>query len=267
MAWAKGLFALLCLIGAVLPQPKAFANSDIILLTLEWPPYTGSALPDKGFVSKQIKRAYTSVHQNLQIGVFDWRQAVRLPYTDRRFAGTFPVYPSKERKKVCHLSDPVGVSEVGFAQRKQTVLNWRKVEDLTRYRIGVVDSYANEDTFDRLVQDKKITTVVSHTDTDNLLNLLKKQADAVVIDAQVFKWLMQNDKRLKPYRNQLKMNERLLVTWPLHVCFRKDAEGAKQRDLLNSGLMKQHDFGMMHSITPPRAPVPRKSIKPQREAA
>lgn len=226
------------LIGLILPFTASANSADVILLTLEWPPFTSGKLPDNGFISKRVTTAYSATNHTAHIGIFNWRQAIRLPYTDKRFIGFFPVYPSQERKRVCHLSDPIGVSELGLAERKQAPLIWNNTDDLIRYRIGIVDAYSNDDSLDTLIEENKVKSVVSNSDTENLINLAQKKVDGIVIDTKVFQWLLENDKRLAPYRRQLQMNKRLLIVWPLHICFRKDAHGAKQRDVFNQGLMK-----------------------------
>lgn len=244
----------LMLCSAVL---RAEDKNKVLLLSLEWPPYSGAKLAGNGVVSKRVTAAYKAQGQNAKIGFFPWRQTIRLPYTDHRFTGYFPTYPSVERKQVCHLSEPVGVSQVGLAESRKKPLSWKRVEDLARYRIGVVEAYANEDVFDRLVNAGKIQTTSSESDAANLLRLLKGQVDTVVVDANVFTWLLANDARLRPYRDRLQMNERLLVTWPLYVCFRKDEEGAALRDRFNAGLATLPIEGLA---------VPSQSIKPVKPA-
>lgn len=244
------LFTCLALLGmTVMPAHADEKEKDkgdtVVLLTLEWPPYTGIKLPGNGFVAQRVRAAYAAQGQDAKIGFFSWRRAMRLPYTDHRFTGFFPAYPSLERKQVCHLSEPVGVSPLGLAQLKTKPLKWTRVEDLSSYRIGVVTAYANEDTFDKLVKEGTITTVGTESDAENLLNLARGKVDGVVIDSHVFEWVLKNDARLRPYRDRLQMHERLLVTWPLFVCFRKDAEGAALRDRFNAGLASLHEDGKL----------------------
>lgn len=231
-----------------------------ILLTLEWPPYTSAKLPANGFVTKRVQAAYVALGQDTKIAFFPWRSAIRLPYTDHRFTGFFPTYPSRERKQVCHLSEPVGTSPVGFAEPRDKPLSWQRVEDLASYRIGVVAAYANEDTFDRLAKDGRIHTSSSANDAENLLHLINGRIDGAVVDSNVFAWLMTNDARLRPYRDKLTMNKHLLVTWPLFVCFRKDREGAALRDRFNAGLASAREG---RALSPQKALNPPQPLSPK----
>lgn len=259
MRHSKGWLQTLLLICMAGPLTAFAAERDAaVLLTLEWPPYTGSKLPDSGTVSKRVRDAYAAAGQDVNFGFFAWRRAMRLPYTDHRFTAFFPAYPSPERRRVCHLSEPVGMSPLGIAQTRKKPLQWTKVDDLAQYKVGVVEAYANEDRFDQLMQQGIIKTTSSETDVDNLINLGRGKVDAAVIDSQVFDWLLRNEPRLKPYRNSLQMNQRLLVTWPLYVCFRRDSEGAAQRDQFNAGLMAQHEKVLATSQSPEKPAKPKR---------
>lgn len=242
MAMGKGLLLLLCTSACVtvqaLPNPRSRAPAEApVLLTLEWPPYTGLKLSENGPVTERVRAIYAALGEDVKVGFFSWRRAMHLPASDRRFIAYFPAYPTLQRQHSCHLSAPVGGSSpLGVAQRRSQPLHWRQAADLAAYRMGVVTDYANEDTFDRLVQEGRIQTLSSESDADNLFNLATGKVDGAIIDQRVFAWLMQHDVRLQPYRDQLQLHERLLATWPLVLCFRKNAEGAAERDRFNAGL-------------------------------
>lgn len=262
MPQRKG-FLLACLLATSLWTPPAPAEEkkNVVLLTLEWPPYTSVKLADNGLISKRIKAAYEARGQSANIGFYSWRRAIRLPYTDRRFTAFFPAYPSAERKQVCHFSDPVGISPLGLAQSSKKPLQWTRIEELKRYRLGIVTAYANEESLDKLIREGSVKTRATESDAENLLNLARGRVEAAVIDSSVFNWLMQNDARLRPWRGKLQMHERLLVTWPLYVCFRKDAEGAAQRDEFNAGLAALQgsvlDIPATQTETPTKKPKPK----------
>lgn len=242
MLLRKGLFMLLglaaCLPAQALPPaPGPAPAAPPVLLTLEWPPYTGLQLPGNGPVTERVRAIYAALGEDVKVGFFSWRRAMHLPATDRRFIAYFPAYPTLQRQRSCHLSAPVGGSSpLGVAQRLGHPLHWQQPADLAAYRMGVVTDYANEDTFDRLMQDGRIRTLDSESDADNLLNLATGKVDGAVIDQRVFAWLMQHDARLQPYRDRLQLHERLLATWPLVLCFRRSAEGAAERDRFNAGI-------------------------------
>lgn len=256
------LFVVLALLASLPSRSSAADSNPVVLLTLEWPPYTGVKLPGNGFVTERVRSAYGTLGQETRFGFFSWRRAMRLPYSDQRFTGFFPAYPTQERKRVCHFSEPVGMSPLGLAQLRNKPLQWARIEDLQPYRLGVVDAYANEDELDRRIQAGQQNVLVSQSDAENLLNLAKGRVAGAVIDSHVFEWVMKNDVRLRPWRDQLQMNTRLLVTWPLFVCFRKDEAGAVLRDHFNTGLANLHEAGKLfpeNPVSPAKGTAPQKS--------
>lgn len=238
----------------MLPLSGLANGKSLTLLTGEWPPFSSSHMPDKGSSSNLVINAYAAVGIEAVPGFFNWRNAINLHYTDKRFTALYPVYPTKEHKKICYLSDPIGSSQLGLAQRNSKPLVWRKVEDLKKYRLGTVEGYGHEDGLEQLIQEGKIVTVNAVTDTDNLIHLAQKRIDGVIIAQETFNWLIKNDIRLVPYRKQLQMNNRLLATLPLHVCFRTDNKGLKQKELFNKGLEKiqQHSHSSPASTGSPQ---------------
>jgi polar amino acid transport system substrate-binding protein len=236
MKHLRKFMALGVLAGSLITPALAASTGAPVLLTLEWPPYTGSKLPGNGWNSARIRQVYAAQGREVRIGFFSWRRALSLPYSDHRFAGYFPEYPSPRRQSTCNYSSPIGTSSVGIAEPDKRPLQWQTVDDLQRYRIGVVTAYVNEDRFDSLAAAGKIKTRDSADDEHNLLQLGDGKVDGAIIDPRVFAWLMQNDAALAGLRGHLQMNAHLLTTWPLVVCFRPDADGAAERDAFNATL-------------------------------
>lgn len=229
--WARlGLAALLCLMAT------ASLADTRILLTLDWPPYTGVNEPGGGSVTTLVNKAFKSVGDDTRIGYFTWRRVLQLPRTDRRFAATYPMYYSEERSQRCYFSEPIGESPVGLAEMRQAPISWKKVEDLKNYKVGVVKGYVNSLVFDRLMQNGTITALAAETDEQNLKNLLAGRVQAAVIDPNVLHYMTGHVAELRGMESQLQLNPRLLVVNPLFMCFPRDPEGLALRDRFNKGL-------------------------------
>lgn len=183
-----------------------------------------------------VRAAYAAVGDQVRIGYFSWHRIRRLPQDNAAITGSFPHYFSTERDSRCHFSEPIGSSPLGLvvALRRRPV--WERVEDLARYRIGTVKSYSNTPKFDRLVAAGKIRTLPALTDQDNLRNLVAGKVDAVIIDRNVYAYLLKQ----KPFRDSaplLSLDPRMLVVHQLYVCFPKTEKGRAERDLFNKGLL------------------------------
>lgn len=205
------------------------------MVTGEWPPYTGIAEVEGGTMTATVRAAYSAVGDDLRVGFFAWSRIRRLLMDNPEVTGSFPHYYSEERATRCHFSDPIGSSPLGLVSRLQGNLHWERLEDLHRYRIGTVKSYSHTLAFDRLVAAGRIRTVSSASDTDSLRNLLAGKVDAVIIDRNVFAYLIARPP-LRDHAHQLRLDPRLLVVHQLYACFPRNSAGRAARDHFNEGL-------------------------------
>jgi polar amino acid transport system substrate-binding protein len=207
-----------------------------ILITLEWPPYTGVHEPGGGTITTLVNKVFRSMGDSTRVGYFSWRRVLQLPRTDRRFAASFPMYYSAERAEHCYFSEPIGEGPVGLVQRKDRPIGWKVADDLVRYKIGIVRGYVNSPEFDALLAEGKINSVPSETDAENLRNLLAGRTQAAVVDENTFHYLNTHAAGLKGMEGVLEMNQRLLMINKVYMCFPKDAQGMALRDRFNKAL-------------------------------
>lgn len=226
-----------------------------ILVTLEWPPYTGIELPEGGEVTGLVKRVFADMGDDTRIGYFSWRRALQLPRTDRRFAATYPMYYAPERDSQCHFSAPIGKSPIGLAERRQQPLSWHSVDDLRRYRIGVVKGYVNSPRFDALVNAGKLAVLAAENDEQNLRNLQNGLVDGAVIDHNLYQWLSRQEAPSRLALDNLQLNPRLLVVNGLYMCFPRDDEGLALRDRFNASLHKLRPVIPGTVAAPPAVPA------------
>ncbi|MDF2445515.1 MAG: hypothetical protein K0S46_751 [Moraxellaceae bacterium] len=223
---------LACVVG-LLPLPASAETR--VLVTGEWPPYTGLHEPEGGSMAAIVRAAYAAQGDEVRIGFFSWYRIRRLPRDNGGITASFPHYNAEERATRCHFSNPIGSSPLGLALPLRSTLHWGRLEDLGRYRIGTVKSYSNTLAFDRLVAAGRIRTVQAVTDADNLRNLLAGKVDAAIIDRNVFAYLLRQD-NFRGKAAQLRLDQRLLVVHNLYVCFPKNEKGLADRDHFNAGL-------------------------------
>jgi polar amino acid transport system substrate-binding protein len=229
----RNLLALLLagLLAAALP-----ARADTrVMITGEWPPYTGMQEPEGGSITAIVRAALAAKGDDVRIGYFGWHRVRRLMLDNRGYSGSFPHYYSEERGSRCHFSEPVGSSPLGLVTSLGTDVKWERIEDLGRYRVGTVKSYVNLPEFDRLVAKGRIHPVAALNDSDNLQALLAGRIDAAIMDRNVFAYLL----RLDAFRDSahlLRLDPHVLVVHKLYVCFPRNAKGRALRDRFNEGL-------------------------------
>jgi polar amino acid transport system substrate-binding protein len=229
----RGVARALALLGA-----SGGSRADtLILLTGEWPPYTGVKEPQGGSMAAIVRAAYANQGDSVKLGFFSWYRVARLLQDDSRFTASFPHYHSAERAARCHFSQPIGSSPLGIATRAASSPRWRKLEDLHRYRIGTVKSYVNVPDFDRLVAGGSIRTLQAVDDVDNLRNLVAGKVDAIVIDRNVFAYLQRSD-GFRRNAVQLALDPRVLAVHNLYMCFPRTEKGRLARDHFDAGLVR-----------------------------
>lgn len=229
--WYGCLSLCLLLGGSVL----AHAASPV-LITGEWPPYTGIREPQGGSITAIVRQAFAAEGDEPRIGFFIWSRVRRMVTLNNVYMAKFPDYYSVDRVRDCHFSEPVGESPLGLAERRGSKLQWEKIADLQAYRLGLVSSYVNAPELDKLVTAGKIKTLMAEDDEQNVRNLLAGKVDAVVIDRNVYAYLLRQGGGFESAAQQLELHPRVLIVHKLYMCFQKTEKGRILRDRFNRGL-------------------------------
>jgi polar amino acid transport system substrate-binding protein len=114
------------------------ADKVVYLTSLDWPPYSGKTLQEKGASVAVAKAAFKAMGYELKVDFFPWSRAVAFAKDgDSKYSGYFPEYHSEDTAKDFTYSDAMGSGPLGFAERKDKSISWTELNDLTAYRIGV----------------------------------------------------------------------------------------------------------------------------------
>lgn len=209
---------------------------ELKLTTLEWPPYSGSGLPEGGTAVSTASAATAKTGDTLVHEVLPWQRAVQTGLEQPGYAGYFPEYKSASLEETCAFSDSLGDSPLGLVERKDAPLAWNAVSDLGAYTIGTVKGYVNTAEFDSLAEAGSLKVEPTTDDLTNLRKVAAGRIDAAVIDRNVMDYLLQNESSLAEAAGALQFNDKLLENKTLHVCFRKDADGMAALERFNEGL-------------------------------
>lgn len=238
---------ILLILGLAASTTKA-EPSTLQLTSLEWPPYSGSTLPEQGASSAVVRDAFAAAGYTLRIQFVPWSRAVRMAQTNPNVAGYFPEYRSPKVEATCVLSDSLGRSPLGLAERREQPLQWQHLPDLASYTLGVIQDYVNTEELDQRIRSGQQRVDQSVDDASNLLKLANRRIDAAVIDPYVFLHLITTDKRVQMVREKLALNSRMLETKTLHVCFKDNAEGRRLAKVFNEGLRHINSEAIMRRL-------------------
>jgi polar amino acid transport system substrate-binding protein len=233
--------ALTCAIalgGNVAAQALPPNAKTIRLTSLEWPPYSGEALKQRGATTAVVRAALAAMGYKLEVQYYPWSRAVALVRMPSEFIGYFPEYSSPKIEQDFLLSAPIGSGPLGFAQLLEHPIQWKTLDDLQALRVGVVKDYVNAEEFDRRIADGRQPVDMARDDTQNLIKLASGRIPLAVIDQRVFEYLSRNEPSVAKIRHKLDFNLNLLDEKQLYICFRRSPEGERVRNIINAGLKK-----------------------------
>jgi polar amino acid transport system substrate-binding protein len=214
------------------------AEDAIRFATPEWPPYVSSTLPESGMTAKILRDIARANHSDAVFTFLPWVRAMRYGQEDAGYVGYFPAYWTPERAATCSFSMPVGVSDVGFVERKEAPVVWERLDDLAGKTIGVVNGYANGAEFDSLVAQGRLKTEGATSDLDNLRKVALGRLPVAVVDHAVLDYYAATDPVLRPLRDEIQFGAKQLIEMTVHVCFKKTSEGVALKKLFDRGLAK-----------------------------
>ncbi|MBL4940540.1 MAG: transporter substrate-binding domain-containing protein [Colwellia sp.] len=180
-------------------QFNANAEKILTLATLNWPPYIGEGLCNKGWVFQFTVALLTSRGYQVNIQFFPWARSVKL-VEQGKIDILFPEYfiessaPSdvianKKRRELLVLSNKFPGGEIALLKRKGYQFELK--EDLSNLKgrlIGVVRGYQNTPEFDAMM-DAKLFDVIKAVDELQLMKLLAaKRVDFIIGDPKVFNY-------------------------------------------------------------------------------
>lgn len=161
------------------------AAREISMVTNDWAPFFGSELENDGAVTVIVKAAFQRVGHNAEIKFVPWLRALKLvKYGEHDLL--MGAYYSDERSKTYLYSDPFWDIKLGLVAPKSLNINhYSKLQDLTPYKIGIVQGWVNSPEFDAADYLNKQET------TNQILNvrkLLKNRVDMIVTSYDIFRY-------------------------------------------------------------------------------
>ena len=221
---------------------------NLVVSTLEWPPYTGTFLPGEGAASEVLRAAIAveTPDADVEIRFLPWNRAVALARDVDAVHAYFPGYNCPNEEGFLS-SAPFGASILGFAEPLPSPLIWQRLEDFAgrTLKFGTVLGYRNTKAFDDMVARGDLQVVSAKDDVTNLRSLLAGRVDAAVIDQRVMRYLLRTEPSLWAQQVRIAFNPKPLAELPLHVCFKDDPTGRVLRDRFDRGLAALDQKGDM----------------------
>lgn len=175
----------------LLTSPSSLRAETVRITNGEWPPFTSQSLPQGGPLSRVVADAFKQVGVTVEYGYFPWKRAYEYA---RNGTWDGSVGWSRDSVRVVEfvMSDPVIYADKVLFYRKTAPIEWSRIEDLKRWRLGATVGYSYGEEWDSAVRSGVLRVEWVAFEEQNLRKLLENRLDAVAIDLEVALYLLRN---------------------------------------------------------------------------
>ncbi len=245
-------FGTVIILSAICITLNASAAEKVTLVTLDWAPYIGKNLKNKGYVYQIVAEAFKRAGYDVTIQFYPWERALRMAKSGQA-DGLFPEYYDSSRLAQFAYSKPFPGGPVGFYIRKDSGIKFTvnprsninaALRGLKQYKFGIVRGYVNTKAFDDA---KYLTKETADSDEQNLQKLNGNRVQLIFIDKYVANYLIRS--KFPQFSRTLTFLNPPLEVKPLYIVFSKRAPGfQKKRAAFNMGLAKIKADGSLRKI-------------------
>jgi polar amino acid transport system substrate-binding protein len=194
----KQLFSfILAIIFAFLPifsfaESNCCSQKTIRIAVCEWPPYQSKKAKYFGGANRILTEAFAEFGVKVEYVWLPWKRAVnngQLGLCDCVAVGQKAI----EWKDSFLFSDPVMNLKNVFFHLKDFHFDWKDIEDLKKFRIGIQRGYSYGDKFYEAKTKGMLTLDVANTETQTYKKLLCNRIDLHLADLEVTRFLLTRD--------------------------------------------------------------------------
>lgn len=173
----------------------ADSNGVVRLASTDWPPWSGTNLPENGLATKMVRHIFANAGVTVEVDFMPWARAMRATRMGK-YDGVFPAYWSQKRSGHYLRTEAYLVSQLSFLGRNKTPVRWHTLTDLTPFRIGIVRGYVNTADFDN---NRSLNKDEAMDDEQNLRKLAAGRVDLIIIDRITAQWLLKKNPALEAH--------------------------------------------------------------------
>ena len=212
---------------------EASAARIVRFATDDWPPFVSRKLPADGMSAAMVSTVVERLGYQVKYEYFPWKRTMQFGLSSPRYAGFMAVWRTPEREKLCHFSVPIGNTLTVLAYLKEDGPPGASLQELGRLRIGTVAGYSNGEQFDAMAARGELSTEEGLNDATNLKKLLIRRYRVIVIERHVLQHLLMGSEFSRAERDRIAFVDTAFKERPVHVCFKRDADGALQQKRFN----------------------------------
>jgi polar amino acid transport system substrate-binding protein len=223
------------------------APLQIELANGEWPPLFGEDLPNQGYASQIVRRAFALEKVNVRYRFYPWKRSLEEARAGK-VAGTLLWTANADRQKDFLVSQPVYRSRTVLFFHRDRPLLWRALDDLKGGRFGITNGYSYGAIWEGLLQTHVLLGDQANTDAQNFAKLLAKRIDGFPCEEVVGIHLIRH--QLGPYALQkLTISPKTVHEEALYLLISRQTPGAQELiRRFNRGLARMQHSGELAAI-------------------
>jgi polar amino acid transport system substrate-binding protein len=173
-------------------------SETLKLTTVDWQPFYGQDLPEKGFFSVIARETFKRAGYEIKIEFQPWKRALELTKKGD-YDGLLGAYYKEERAEHFIYSDKVFENKDVFVSKNKNLVLYEELSELKAHQIGSGRGYAYSDE----LKETGFNIVETNDDLHSLRMLLKDRVDLVLISEAHFKYLLEHDLDLYAKKEEL----------------------------------------------------------------
>lgn len=219
-----------------------FGEEQMNLATDCYEPFYGPDLKNNGVISELACEALKSEGLIMNVDFVPWQRAYVMA-KDGKYHGLLGALYTEERSEYFLYSEKIFDISIGLFAKKKRGITYKNLEDLKRYKIGVVRGYNYSKDFDEAAYLNKVESSTSEKSINLFIN---DRVDIIAGPKMVIQCYL--DKDFPSYMDDVEYIGELDVR-PLHILISKQIENSDYYvKKLDSGLEAIRKNGVYDSI-------------------
>lgn len=228
----------LLLLLLLLPH-SVFANETVRFAIGEWAPYTSSTDASERVLEDIVRESFKMEGVNVKYEYFPWKRSYSLVESGD-FDGTFPWAMTEEHKNNFYMNKIYLIKDDGvFFHLKNFPFDWKTLEDLKKYSVGVTIGYKEE----KIYKENGIIAQSVPTEDLNFKKLLAGRID-IYQTSKVVGYSTINKIFANEDANKFTHHHKPAVENEFYILFsKKTSNGQTLADRFDAGLKKLKESG------------------------
>ncbi|MCB5197297.1 substrate-binding periplasmic protein [Deefgea salmonis] len=220
---------------------------EIELANGEWPPLLSASLPQYGYASQIVSRAFALENIQVKYRFYPWKRSLDEARRGN-VQGSLLWIDSAERRQDFLYSQPVYRSKVVLFFNRDRPINWSQLNDLKGRRLGITHGYYYGAALSQLLLSQQVLSDIGNSDAQNFAKLLAKRVDGFPCEEIVGMYLIRHALGGKALE-QLSISAPMIHEEPMYLLISRktpNAEMLLQR--FNRGQAKMQASGELNAI-------------------